>query len=139
MDSSIVIGIPGLWNDRRDINTSIARGYKFMFAGMLLLDVQTKKTCELEVYEYDPNLIRSFEIAGQGNIPEEVLQQISQHKYTIYAIAAKASIETATWMLKVGAGMIEIGGLAIKVESAGLAHTAENWIALNKDGTPFPA
>lgn len=136
MNSSIIIGVPGAWADRSAITTSIASGRKFLFAGMLMMDMQTQAICKLEIYEYDPNMRRSFEVAGQGLISERVLQKIAEHRHTLYAIINSPSLETANWMLKVGTGLLEAGGLAIKVESAGLAHTAENWQALAADSSP---
>lgn len=135
MNSSTIICIPGTWENRSAITTTIAHGHKFLFAGMVILDLQTQKSCELEVYEYDPNLLKSFEIAGQGCIPKEVLANISLHKYTLYAVAESPSIETATWMLKLGTSLLDAGGLAVKIESGGLAHTAEDWRVLAEDGS----
>ncbi|MBW4623339.1 MAG: DUF4261 domain-containing protein [Cyanosarcina radialis HA8281-LM2] len=136
MNSSIIIGIPGDWEDRSAITTSIARGYKFLFAGMLLLEIETSKSCELEIYGYDPHLTRAFEIAGKGYIPQAVLHRLSSHRHTLYAVADSPSIETATWMLKVGASLLDAVGIAVKVESAGLAHTAEDWFAFAADSSP---
>jgi Domain of unknown function (DUF4261) len=102
---------------------------------MVLLDLQTQKSCELDMHEYEPNLVKSFEIAGQGYIPQEVLDKISLHKHTLYAVAGSSSIETATWMLKVGTSLLDAGGLAVKIESAGLAHTAEEWRVLAADSS----
>jgi hypothetical protein len=136
MNSSMIIGIPGAWIDRSVITTSIARTHKFVFAGMLLMDIQTQASCGLEIYDYDPNMRKSFEIAGQGRISDEVLQKIADHRHTLYAICDSPSIETATWMLEAGVGLLSAGGLAIKVESAGLAHTAEDWQALAADRSP---
>jgi hypothetical protein len=135
MSSSIIIGVPGLWQNRSEIVTSIALTEKFLFIGTLLWEIQTEENCELDIYEHDSDLVRAFDIAGHGYIRKDILQKISEHKYTLYPVAEPASIETATWMLKVGVELLKAGGLAVKVESAGLAHTAEAWRDFAADGS----
>jgi hypothetical protein len=135
MTSSIIIGIPGIWDSQREISAAIARSYRFVYAGKILLDMQTQKSCYLEVYDRDPHLTTAFDIAGKGFIPDTILHDISTHTHTVYAIANSPSMETAAWMLKVGECLLAAGGLAVKIESAGLAHTKETWRSFATDGS----
>src|SRR5579875_638188 len=123
MGACIIIGVPGHWPSRSDIVTSIAeRSGGFLFAGMVLMEIATKKAYQLAIYEKDDQLAKAFEIAGQGTFTAEQLKHIKSHTYTLYALSKDVSIEACRDMLKVGKAMIESGGCAVKVDSAGLAH-----------------
>lgn len=128
MDTNIIIGIPGLWAARADIVTSIAqRSGGLLFAGLILMDTVTKQGFTLEVYEHDPKLHQAFRIAGGGGISDSDLTAIAQHQHTLYCHSPGVSVEAARQMLKVGVGLLDAGGLAVKVESSGVAHNAARW------------
>jgi hypothetical protein len=128
MDPKIIIGVPGLWTSQTEIVTSIAqRSGGFIFAGLVLLETATKQGFTLEVYERDPQLQNAFRIGGGGRIPERDLATIGQHRHTLYCSGAGGSVEKARQILRVGVGLLNAGGLAVKVESSGVAHGGERW------------
>jgi len=128
MDTRIIIGVPGPWPTRSDIVTSIAqRSGGFIFAGLVLMDTATKQGCTLEVYDHDPNLHDAFRIAGGGRITGADLEAIALHRHTLYCLSTGVSLEVARQMLSVGVGLLDAGGLAVKVESSGVAHSASRW------------
>ncbi len=138
MGACIIIGVPGHWPSRQDIVTSIAeRSGGFLFAGMVLMEIATKKAYQLVINERDAQLAKAFEIAGQGTFTAEQLKRIESHTYTLYALSKDVSIEACRDMLKVGKALIESGGYAVKVESAGLAHTGETWKQLAESENLF--
>ena len=135
---TIVIGIPGKWADRSAIVESIVKhsgGY--MFAGMILMNVESKWSCKLEIYEHDPDLRRAFEIAGGGRITDAILDEIDGHTFTFYLSCDGGSFENARALMNAATAMLDCGGLAVKIESTGIAHTAERWRELNQLKLPI--
>ena len=138
MKPKTVIGIPGTWATRAEIVQAIAKdsgGY--IFAGQVLMEVATKNSWTLEVYDHEPNLRSAFEIAGQGAFSSSLLDQIDSHTFTLYVLSDQASTEAARELQKVGSALLDCGGLAVKVESAGVAHTPETWRALTESDKLF--
>src|SRR5438445_496863 len=124
----IVLGIPGLWSEKTEILAAIVQqtdGLKFV--GKLLLDTRTNKSFVVDVYEHDPTLQQAFAIAGRGLIAEQDLKAIGKHTYTLYVVGPGGTVNTALGMVELGAQLLKAGGIAVKVETAGLAHTAQNW------------
>ena len=134
----VVIGVPGVWPDRSDIVTAIAKhsgGY--LFAGMILMHIDTKWSCTLEIYGRDPEMRRAFEIAGGGRIAESELKAIEQHTNTIYLIADGGSFENARNLMHAASALLKCGGIAVKIESTGVAHSATRWNELADDEVPL--
>jgi uncharacterized protein DUF4261 len=129
MNDKIVIGVPGLWPSRKDLVTGIAeRSGGCLFAGNVLMDTKTSRSCQVDVYEHDPDLRRAFEIAGGRRISKELLDQIGGHTFTTYLIGSDLSPEGVIEMRAYAAAILRSGGLAVKVESTGIAHTADQWL-----------
>lgn len=134
----IVIGIPGIWPDRSDIVAAIAKhsgGY--LFAGMMLMHIDTKWSCTLEIYDHDPEMRPAFEAAGGGRLAESELNAIEQHTTTIYLIADGGSFENALNLVYAANALLKCGGIAVKIESTGVAHSATRWSELADDGLPL--
>ena len=133
----IILGIPGPWADRSEITTAIVRhsgGY--LFAGMVLMHVETKAMCRVDVAGPDPRLRDAFEIAGGGRLSPQELDAIAKHRHTIYLIGDGGSFDQARTMMRAANALLRCGGLAVKVESAGIAHSAERWNELTESAAP---
>lgn len=126
MNSQIVIGIPGLWKSRKEIVQSISGGY--LFAGNILSKVGSNHFFEVEVYEYDSKLSNAFRIGGAGSFSTEQLDEINSHTLTIYLIGKGGTNEDVLSIMEAGCGILKAGGLAVKVESSGVASTSVNWV-----------
>jgi hypothetical protein len=128
---TVVVGVPGLWKTRTEcIEPCLKAG--FLFAGLrsVVMDVESKKPCPfmIEVYDPDPDLRRSFEIAGLGRIPKKTLEAIERNTMTYYVVAeGSPSVELAAQVMRFAGALLDAGGLAVKVETAGVAHTPERW------------
>ena len=123
-----VIGIPGRWPSRSDIVTSIAsRSGGYLFAGMAMVKIGTKDGFTLEVYDRDPNLKNAFAIAGGGRFTDDDLDAIASHTFTLYLAADVVSVDAAKKLLHAANGLLKAGGLAVKIESTGVAHRADQW------------
>ena len=135
----LIICIPGTWADRNDflrrVITYEPKG-RYMFAGAVLADVGDKDHVPLDFFSADPNLTNAFKIAGQGRIPSEILAMISEHTSVVYLHFPLDLLDQRERVLKYTQIIQRLGGIAIKVESAGVAHSWERWFAL-LSGSPF--
>jgi hypothetical protein len=124
----IIVGVPGLWPSRSEVVTSIAtKSGGYLFAGMVLMEVATKDPFTLEVYDHAPQMRNAFAIAGGGRFSEAELDAIGSHTFTLYLSRDGGSPEAAWKVMRAARGLIQAGGLGVKVESAGLAVRPEVW------------
>ncbi len=79
---------------------------------------------------------RAFEIAGQGKLTDPILSAVGAHASVVYLRLPPNLVEEQAKVAKFTRLIQAIGGVAIKVESAGVAHTWERWNQL-LSGTPF--
>lgn len=91
------------------------------------MEIATKNAFRLEIYEHDPNLKKAFSIAGRGRLTEEDLEAIGSHTYTLYLIADGGSADVAKKLLRATNALLKSGGIAVKIESAGVAHRVDQW------------
>jgi hypothetical protein len=123
-----VIGVPGCWPTRSDIVASIAtRSGGYLFAGIVMMNIETKDAFTLEIYEHDPDLKNAFALAGGGRLTDEDVEAIGTHTFTLYLVADGGSIDAATRLLHAANALLKSGGMAVKIESAGAAHRADQW------------
>lgn len=127
---NIVLGIPGKWSTRSDIVKDIAaKSNGLLFLGSTLMNIDSKEQYQVEIYDFDPNLAEAFEIAGRQSLDPTHIQNIQSHTFTLYVIGKGGSLEEARKVLDVGCGVLRGGGLALKIETTGKAHTPEQWFA----------
>lgn len=139
MNTELLLCIPGPWPDRTDfirrIITLEPMG-RHMFAGGLLADLTAKDHVPVEWHPSEETLPRSFEIAGQGKLPSELLRSLEVHR-SVALLHFPADVPAQAARLRHFSDVLQrAGGIAVKVESAGVAHTWERWHGL-LGGTPF--
>lgn len=135
----LLLCIPGPWHDRSDFVRAIVAETKgeFIFAGMILANPKGKDHVPLDFAPHDPQMRRAFEIAGQGKVSPQVLDEISNHggvaylHFPVQIASEKKRVITFTDILR------RCGGFAVKVESAGVAHEWQNWIGALNSENPF--
>lgn len=124
----IVLGIPGKWSDRSDIVTSIvARSGGYLFAGKVLTHVETGTSFELDVYEHDPSLAEKVRNCAMGQIPEEDLAALADHTFTLYLLSDETGLDVVEMLMDAAVGLLNAGGLVVKVETAGFSVSAAQW------------
>jgi hypothetical protein len=84
----------------------------------------------------DSHIPKAFEIAGQGKIPPEILARLHEHTSVVYLHFPIDLTNQRERILKFTQIIQALGGIAVKVESAGVAHSWERWVSL-LSGTPF--
>jgi len=135
---TIVVGIPGKWSDRSAIVESFARSEcGHIFAGGILMNIETKWSCQLEIYDHDPELREAFQAAGGGRIDDAMLDDIDEHTFTLYLSHPGGSFESASELMAAVTAVLDSGGMAVKVESSGIAHAANIWRELAATESPL--
>jgi hypothetical protein len=134
-----MICIPGPWKNRTEFLEGIATHTKgdFMFAGAILANPKAKDHVPLEFCEPYEEMRKAFEIAGQGKLSIELLDQISAHNSVVYIRFPLDAITQRKRMLTFTNLIRELGGYAVKIESTGIAHNWETWNSLLSSDNPF--
>ena len=135
----LLLCIPGPWADRSDFVRAVISETKgeFMFAGVILANPAKKDHVPLDFGPHDPQMRQAIEIAGQGRLSTRLLDQVAEHRGVTYLhfpvgiISQKQRVATFTEALK------RCGGLAVKVESAGVAHDWDHWFSALNSENPF--
>ena len=127
----LVLCIPGPWASREELVRSVAgsdAGY--LFAGHILMEMETRFGCELVFEHADPRLADAFKAAGPHWAGSEAMEAIAGHASVAYLVGSGGSRDNAEAMMRAGAALVEAGGLGVKVESTGIAHGPAYWLDL---------
>ncbi|EJQ99843.1 DUF4261 domain-containing protein [Bacillus cereus] len=138
METQIVIGVPGLWKDRTELIQEVASKSNYMLAGNIMHHKEKEIVFEIDVYEQDTSLGEAFFYASGERFDEELLRELEKHTYTVYVIAKVDDTERLQEVIDVGMELLNAGGLALKVETAGVAYSKEEWKELAEDKEIFP-
>ena len=139
MSEEMVICVPGPWVNQSAFVEAVIRGTrgKFMFAGRILAYPDGKDHVTLSFGEPYPSMREAFEIAGQGQFSGVELDTIGSHRSVVYA-SFPLDVFAQRERLLLFTGALEVaGGLAVKVESAGLAHKWRDWKDRVRSERPF--
>ncbi|HEU4557132.1 MAG TPA: hypothetical protein VFS20_04755 [Longimicrobium sp.] len=127
--SQIIIRVLGPWRGRTELMEALARqGTDYMFAGLIFMEQSTQTTCEFDFTDHEPELRQRTEIIGQGKFSSDDLDAVERHSSTAWLIFDNAGYETARAAARFARALLEAGGVAVVVESAGVAHTRERWL-----------
>lgn len=123
-----VLCIPGPWESRSDLVQAIARGGSgYIFAGQVLMNMQTKQTCELDFQARDDRMAAAFRAAGPHWVGTPEMQRIADHSAVAYLVVDGGVAMTAEALMQAADALLEAGGLGVKVESSGVAHPPADW------------
>jgi hypothetical protein len=125
----VIIGVPGRWKNRTELIQAVAsNGDGYLMAGYIIHNAKKDVGFQVEVYEHDPHLKEAFSYAGA--FEDSLLDEIEHHTLTVYVIANINGVEGLKQVVDVGATLLKSGGLAVKIETAGIAHTKDEWYQL---------
>ena len=108
-----------------------------MFAGQILANPKSKDHVGLELYEADQDMLKAFEYAGQGKIAASTLDLISGHTMTAYLHFPLVVAGQQLRLKRFTTVMREVGGVAVKIETSGIAHEWEMWEGIMNSENPF--
>ncbi len=138
METQIVIGVPGLWKDRTELIQEVASKSNFLLAGNIMHHKEKDTVFEIDIQEQGPSLGEAFSYASHGRFDEVLLRRLEEHTYIVYVITKVEGIDSLQDMIDVGMELFNAGGLALKVETAGVAYSKEEWQELAADKEIFP-
>lgn len=127
----MVLCIPGPWPDRDAFFHAVMQGDGgYLMLGQSLLHVASSFSCDIEFQGPDPAIERAFGAAGPHwrNTPE--MDAVARHRSVVYLIGPGGTPGAAEPMMRAAAALVTVGGLGVKIESSGLAHSPARWQAL---------
>jgi hypothetical protein len=128
----IILCIPGMWKTRAALAEALAdSGSALRFVGEHLHDRDSGDQFDLSLVNYDPDLAKAFAIAGRRSLTEPDIDTIKRHVQIAFLSGDGGSVERARAILHAGAALVDAGGLGVKVETSGVAHSPANWKALD--------
>lgn len=135
-----VLCIPGPWLSRSELVEKIVRGASgYLFAGQVLMHMQTRQTCALEFHAADPRMGAAFRAAGPHWADTADMRRIDSHAAVVYLVADGGTPLQAEALMQAAAALLDAGGLGVKVESSGVAHAPDAWRELCSDLHLFSA
>jgi hypothetical protein len=133
-----VLCVPGCWKNRTELQSRIqADSQGYTLADQRLTHLETGDTFALEVHAHDGTLGRAFQVAGAHWMTAKDLSAIDSHTKVLYLVTNGGSPSRAASCMAAAAGLLRAGGYAVKVESAGLAHSAETWFRFVEEQQRF--
>lgn len=127
-DMELVLCVPGPWVDRGElIQRMIKDGEGYIFAGPVLMHLETKQSFELVFCDRDERMLSAFKAAGPHWVNTPEMELISTHNAVCYLISKGGSIESAHSIMDAANALLNAGGYGVKVESSGLAHPPKDW------------
>ena len=155
MTDKIVICIP-IKLKTKDLASALAARYsqEYIYVGGMLRSTVGDESCQIDICdrqtpptnwslipsqlpEYSANLVDAFKIAGQGKISQFTLQQIDSCPQVVYLTSTDRGYDSCLQMAHLARIMLDIGGIAVKVESAEIAHDRDRWLASYNSDDPF--
>ena len=133
----ITLCVPGPWADAVEFGDKVAAlAGSYSDAGRLMLDAGDTDGIAIKLCAADPKLAVAFRIACQGKMDEEMLRVLARHALVAYLRFPADLAAQSERMLKFSRLMERAGGLAVKVESCGVAHSWAQWASLLKGALP---
>lgn len=130
-----VLCVPGTWVARSDlIAATLDAGW--IFAGAVMMNLASRDAVQLEVHEGNDSAVsEAFRHAGRHWVASPAMRALEAHASVVYVIGKGGSAEASALMMDAATALLDSGGLGVKVESAGVAHSPEVWRELteNKD------
>jgi hypothetical protein len=125
----LVLCVPGPWADRKEFLERVVEGTqgKYMFAGRLLMHVETQTVFEVDFQPRDARMARAFQAAGPHWRDSAAMLDIEGHRSVAYLLGHGGSDRNVQALMLAAQALLDAGGLGVKVESSGLAHAPEAW------------
>ncbi|QDU01223.1 hypothetical protein V6x_09020 [Gimesia chilikensis] len=106
-------------------------GGKYLYAGSILKSVEHKFSAHCEFGEHDDQISVAFQLGGQGSISGEDIATLDTHQCVLYLIWPNAGLNELDRLHALINVCLDCGGLGVKFENSGVAHSAADWRAKN--------
>lgn len=139
MKSKIVFYIPINFSNRREMVMALEEQYgsEYVLIGRIFQSTTTDNSCEIDicdrqtwaVYNNEFNLRADFELSGQDKLDGANLEKIEHCQQVVCLTSTETGYEACLKIAQLVQVIVMVGGIAIKVESAGIAHHRDKWLA----------
>jgi hypothetical protein len=139
-----ILCIPGPWASQHELLLALmhARKGEYFLAGNILACPSTNTHFLVELQEADPALESAFEQAGRFSaMSTQAVAAVAEHKMVVYLLTQPEQPATSTSaraIAQAASALLDAGGLAVKVETAGKAFEAATWRQLLAVEEPGP-
>jgi uncharacterized protein DUF4261 len=139
MENGIVICVPGTWESRTEFVEAVvtSTGGDFVFAGGVLFHAKANDHVNLEFCGPDDRMLKAFELGGQGKLTNSILDEVAKHKSCLYLHFPCHLVSQKPRLLKFSEVVSRCGGIAVKLETSGIAHQWQRWSELLRSTNPF--
>jgi hypothetical protein len=132
LKSKIVICIPMALKTREVILSSLVKKYgvDYLLLGKTFQDKTTNEYCEIDIYALQKsNFVRLFKLLAQEQVSDTTLEQINNCSQVIYLTSHNLGYDACLKMAKYTQVFLSIGGITVIVDSAGIVHDKDKWLA----------
>ncbi len=133
-----VVCIPGPWTDYDSFIAAIGANGRYLCTGGLLIDLQSKAVINVRFEASDKRMRDAFGAPG-STLSASTLKMIERHCSVLYLISLELNLTGANALMCAAAAALDVGGLAVKVETAGLVHEAASWQEFCKNLAQYSA
>ncbi len=125
----VIVCIPGPWRDQAAFSRAVsaATGGAYAHSGTELRAAESGAAMEAEYCGSDTRMRRSFAVGGQGTIAEEELDAIAGHGGVVYLLTGETGLGRLHIIHNFMKICLDAGGLGVKFENSGTAHSARSW------------
>jgi hypothetical protein len=131
-----ILCIPGTWADRAEFLNACTRA-GLAAAGAFMVDTLRGIHVEFEHRDRDDRMTEAFASASGGEVEGDELEAITNHKSVVYLIGGEGDLDKLRSLVELATRLLPLGGLGIKVDSAGVAAPIGRWLALSVKFDPF--
>lgn len=134
-----IMGIAGLWKNRTElVQEVVSKSEGYVLVGNVIHHKEKEIVFEIDVYDHEPSLGESFLYASGGRFDQDLLSKLEGHTYTVYVVANVQNVQELKEVIEVGNGLLNAGGIALKIETAGVAYSKDEWKELAENKEIFP-
>ena len=132
--TKIILCVPGIWQSADDLRKALAESdSSFSYQGDTIQQTGSARTAEIDFCKNKATTAQVFKDTSFGRFEQEELSAIDNHQSVVYAIISGGDIASVQYALQLGKVLLEVGGLAIKLETAGITHTKTYWLETPED------
>jgi len=129
----IILCVPGPWEGREDL------AQRLLPAGLVLEEKRLRRADGGEAFDAefrgpDSRMRSSFQVSAcrlRPSLTPADFHAIQGHRSALYVLSDPFGRTTAraaaSRMIEIGRALVDAGGIAVKCESSGIAHSAERW------------
>lgn len=135
----LILCIPGPWRDRTQFLQRLIEGSKgeYVSAGVLLMHIATKNVFEVEFHPRDEKVQSAFHSAGPHWRDSAEMARIDSHQSVVYLLGHGGSDKNIQALMLAAQALLDAGGLGVKIETTGLAHSPDAWRRMCSDFALF--